>query len=109
MEKRSSKRIVANFDAEFICKGKNYPVYVENMSESGLHIITASQKHISSLIPETTGELKLKSRTGKKANLKCEIKWVHINKTPIHGLTYRLGSEIVSRHPQYLEFYKGLH
>lgn len=108
MEKRRSKRLVANFDAEFICKGKKYPVYIENMSESGLHIITASKKSISALLPETTVELNLKSNKGKKAALQCEIKWVHINKTPIHGLTYRLGSEIVSRHPQYFEFYNKL-
>jgi hypothetical protein len=107
MEKRRSKRKLVELDASLVSnKGKNYG-FIENLCEHGLHIITPSVRVKKSYIPESVVELNI-NPLGNKANLHCEIRWVHLNKTPIHGLTYRMGLEILNQPPAYKEFVKGL-
>jgi hypothetical protein len=104
MEKRCFKRKPVSLDAELISNGTSYPGFIESISEHGLHVIAASKKSVTSFIPETIINIKIQSPSGKKVNLNCEIRWVHINKTPIHGLTYRMGSEILKQPPGYMKF-----
>jgi hypothetical protein len=60
-----------------------------------LHIIASTEKRVASFIPEEKVNLKFRSSSSKRMNLDCEVRWVHINKTPIHGLMYRMGMEII--------------
>jgi hypothetical protein len=108
MEKRRSKRKLVSLDAELISDGINYPGFIESISEDGLHVIAASKKNVTSFIPETIINLKFQSPLGKKINIFCEVRWVHINKTPIHGLTYRMGVKILKQPPRYKEFLNTL-
>ena len=108
MEKRRSKRKQVLLEGNFICESVTYDFFIENVSENGLHLISASKNGIISFIPETTFELNLNSSLAGKTNLCCEIRWVHINKTPIHGFTYRMGSEILHQPSEYLEFLNNL-
>jgi hypothetical protein len=108
MEKRRSKRKYVSLDAKLITNGVSSPGFIENICEHGLHLITASGKISSSYIPETILELTVQDPSGCNSNLNCEVRWVHINKTPIHGLTYRMGVEILNHPPQYNEFLTGL-
>ncbi len=97
-----------SLDAKLISNGVRSSGFIENISEHGLHLITASGKTRSSFIPETVLELTVQNPSGSKANLNCEVRWVHINKTPIHGLTYRMGMEILKQPSQYNEFLTAL-
>ncbi len=108
MEKRRSKRKQVSLNGNFICENAAYDFFIENLSENGLHLISASKNGVISFIPETTFELNLNSALDGKKNLFCEIRWVHINKTPIHGYTYRLGSEILQQPSEYLDFLNNL-
>lgn len=108
MEKRRSKRKNVGLDARVVTNGVSSPGFVENICEHGLHLITASGKISSSFIPETVLELTVRNSSGSKANLNCEVRWVHINKTPIHGLTYRMGVEILKQPSKYNEFLSSL-
>ncbi len=109
MEKRRSKRKPVNLlEAELVTGSKNFPCVIENISESGLYMITASKKNVTSFIPEEIFNLKFQTTSGKETSLHCEVRWVHINKTPIHGLTYRMGMEIIKRAPVYKEFLDNL-
>jgi len=108
MEKRNYYRKPVSLKAELISDGINYPGFIESISEYGFHIITASNKSVTSFIPEATIKLKLQSSLGRKINLHCEVRWVHINKTPIHGLTYRMGMEILKQPASYKKFVKTL-
>ena len=108
MEKRSAKRKPVSLEARLICDGLDYPAFIENISEYGLHMVTASKKRIMSFIPEMQLNLKFQSPSGNKTDLYCEIRWVHINKTPIHGLTYRMGTEILEQPPEYMDFFNTL-
>ena len=108
MEKRCSKRKPVNLEAELISDGINYSGFIENIYKHGLHIIAASKKSITSFFPETIINIKIRPRIGKKINLYCEVRWVHINKTPIHGFTYRMGVEILKQPPEYKKFLNTL-
>ncbi len=94
MEKRRSKREPVNLKAEIVFDGVNYPGFVENVCHEGLHIVASSEQCVTSFIPERIINLKFRSQSKDKIDLHCEVRWVHINKTPVHGLTYRIGMEI---------------
>jgi hypothetical protein len=64
-------------------------------------MITVSKNHVASFIPEIVYKLEFKTPSDEKAWVKCEIRWVHINKTPFHGFTYRMGMEIMECSPSY--------
>ncbi len=96
MEKRRSKRKQVDLlKVDVISEDANFSGVIENINEYGMHLIAASKKCEKSLIPESILELKFDPPLETRANLSCEIRWVHINKTPIHGLTYRMGMEIL--------------
>ena len=101
MEKRRSKRKPVSLGTSLIAEGTNCSGYLENICEHGFHLITSSSKSKASFIPEAILELEVPDASGSKASLHCEVRWVHINKTPIHGLTYRMGMEILNQPPEY--------
>jgi len=78
-----------------------YRGVIENMSAHGLFVITVSWDHVTGFIPET--EFEIEVVTGKKetVTLHCEIRWVHINRTPFYGYTYRMGVDILPKSPGY--------
>lgn len=109
LEKRRNKRKSADlFKVKLATEDANYPGIIENVSNSGMHIISSSKKSVASFIPETIVKLAIKPADGTEAELHCEVRWVHINKTPIHGLTYRMGMELLQYPPEYKEFFRGL-
>jgi len=108
MEKRRSARKSVSLDARLTVNETNSTGFIENICEHGLHLITASWKSKSCFIPERIIELKVQNASGSEACLNCEVRWVHINKTPIHGLTYRMGMEILNQPPGYNEFLNAL-
>ncbi len=95
MEKGRSKRKTVNMETALTFDGVNYSGFVENMCDHGLHIIASSRKRVASFIPENKINLKFSPSLSEIINLHCEVRWLHINKTPIHGLVYRMGIEIV--------------
>lgn len=101
MEKRRSKRKPVSLDTSLIAEGANCSGYIENICEHGFHLITSSSDTKSAYIPEAIFELEVPDKSGTMASLQCEVRWVHINKTPIHGLTYRMGMEILNQPPEY--------
>lgn len=104
MEKRRSKRINNNFEANFISGRKKCAGVIENFSKSGLLVIAASIKSVTTFIPETTVTLKFQCSKRVEINLQCEIRWVHINKIPLYGFRYRMGVEIIDPPARYKEF-----
>jgi hypothetical protein len=108
MEKRHSKRIINMFEADLISRNENCVGLIENISEYGLFFIASPTKEVTTFIPETIFKLNFQPPKEKKINLQCEVRWVHINKIPIHGLRYRIGLEIIDPPSEYKEFYNTL-
>lgn len=106
MERRRSKRKIVRLRAERISGNKNHAVFIENLSEDGIYLITAPAKTAIDFPPETMLKVKLQLPSGGTLNLHCKVIWLH--KTPPDGLTNSIGLEIIAPPLKYKEFIKTL-
>jgi hypothetical protein len=107
MEKRRSKRKIVRLKAERISGNKNHAVFIENLSEEGIYMITAPAKTSMDFTPGTKLELKFQFPSGDTLNLRCKVIWSY-KKTPPDGLTNSVGMEIIAPPLKYKEFVKTL-
>ncbi len=106
MERRRSERLTVKLKAERISCNKNCSVFIENLSESGIYMITAPAKN-NEYVQGTEIDLKLELSTGETIDLNCSVKWVYDNLP--EDLTNSVGLEIMDPPQKYLEFIKTLH
>lgn len=107
MEKRRSKRIKVNLKAERISGDEKYGIFIENISENGIHILTtASREHVKYSAGSDV-DLHFKLTNGKTLNLHCKVRWSCL-KTPPNGLTDSIGLEIINPPSQYIDFVRTL-
>ncbi|MEW6585942.1 MAG: PilZ domain-containing protein [Nitrospirota bacterium] len=107
MEKRRFGRFTVNLKAERISGNRKYGVFIENISENGIHILTTHSSSHKMYLPGREIDLKFRLSSGKAVNLHCKVKWAH-PKTPPNGLTDSIGLEVVDPPVQYLAFVKAI-
>ncbi|TNF54847.1 PilZ domain-containing protein [bacterium] len=108
MERRRSERIQVRLKAERISADNGHSVFIENMSESGICMITAPSTHSVSFHPGSEVVLKLEFSTGETLDINCRVVWSY-QKTPPDGLTNSVGMEIIEPPLKYKELIKTLH
>ncbi len=108
MEKRRSRRINVNLKAERISGDEKYGVFIENISENGIHILTTASRDHVKYTAGTDLDLHFKLSDGKTLNLHCRVRWSCL-KLPPNGLTDSIGLEIIEPPSQYIEFVRTLH
>jgi hypothetical protein len=106
MGKRRSERKIVRLKAERISGDENHAVFIENLSEEGIYMITAPAKTSMDFTPGTKLELKFQLPSGETLNLRCKVIWSC--KTPPDGLTNSVGMEIIAPPLKYKEFIKTL-
>lgn len=104
-ERRRSRRLSVNLKAERLSCTSNCSVFIENISEKGIHMITAPAKNPGLFIPGTAVELKLKTNNGEIIRLQCNVKWAYDNSA--EDMTNSVGLEIIDPPGTYLEFLKN--
>ncbi len=102
MHVRRSDRVILNLPAEINIQGKRFASSIENLSEDGAYIITASGENAEVFSSDNMLKLKFHFPSGEKQELHCRVKWSYL--TPPHGFTNSIGVEIIDP-PQ---SYKGL-
>jgi len=107
MEKRRTKRIKVNLKAERISGNEKHGVFIENISENGIHMITAPAEIHKKYAPGTYIDLKFQLTTGEILNLQCKVRWAHL-KVPPNGTTDSIGLEIIDPPAKYLQFVRTL-
>ena len=107
MERRRAKRISVQIAAERLSCSNNCSVFIENLSESGIQMITAPAKTRNLFVPGADVELNLKTAHGNTIHLECSVKWVYDNSH--EDLTNSVGLEIIDPPFEYKEFIKNLH
>jgi len=105
MERRGARRVTINLKAERISCINNCSVFIENISESGIYMITAPEKK-NSYVPGTELDLELELSNGKTINLNCNVKWAENSPDDV---SKSVGLEIIDPPPEYKEFLKTLH
>jgi hypothetical protein len=108
MEKRRSKRIKVNLKAESISGDEKYGIFIENISEQGIHIITTASSSHKRFNSGTEVDLRFHLTSGETINLRCKVIWAY-SKIPPDGLTDSIGLEIIDPPLKYIEFVRALH
>lgn len=108
MERRHSERIQVHLKAERISGDSGQSILIENMSESGICMITAPSTHSVSFHPGTEVVLKLELSTGETLDINCRVVWSY-QKTPPDGLTNSVGMKVIEPPLKYKELIKTLH
>ncbi|HJX01910.1 MAG TPA: PilZ domain-containing protein [Candidatus Humimicrobiaceae bacterium] len=107
MERRRSRRIKIKLKAERISGDEKFGVYIENISETGIYMMTTPLKKHKKYIPGTDIDLKFQLNTGEIINLYCKVVWAEL-KSPPNGMTDSIGLEIIDPPSRYLEFVREL-
>ncbi len=107
MENRRSERKTVHLKAERISGDTSYAVFIENISEYGINIITAPAESGTNFIPGASLDLKLQLSSEETINLHCRVRWLYQN-TPPDNLTNSIGIEIIDPPLRYKEFVKKL-
>ena len=108
MEKRRSQRIKVDLKAERISGDETHGIFIENISETGIHIITAHEKEHREYFPGRDVDLKLFLSSGGVLSLRCKVKWLCPEVLP-NNLIDSIGLEIIDPPLRYIEFIKTLH
>jgi hypothetical protein len=106
MDARRSERKIVKLRAELIYKGKSFASYIENLSDSGLYVVTAPSDTSTEFQPASDAELHFSFPEGRKMTLRCRIKWSF--RIPPHGITNSIGMEIMDPPPFYREAIKTI-
>lgn len=107
MEKRRFKRIKVNLKAERISGNEKYGVYIEDISENGIHMITTPSSAHEKYTHGTDIDLKFLFTSGETLKLHCKVRWAY-SKIPPDGLTDSIGLEIIDPPSKYIEFVRAL-
>ena len=108
-EKRRSKRKNVNINGEIILDELTCAGHIENVSENGIYVKISSEDPLSSSVRFTPGmELRIhfQSPSGEMLKLQCKVIWSY--KAEPHGLTERIGMEVIFPPPGFMKLYKEL-
>ncbi len=107
MNVRRADRVILNLPAEIIIQGTRYASSIENLSEEGAYIITASAENAAAFPSDTELELKFNFPSGETQLLNCKVKWSYL--TPPYGFTNSIGLEIIDPPLSYKGLLSSLH
>jgi hypothetical protein len=103
MERRKTKRVSVKLRAERISGRENHSVFIEDISEHGIHIITAPSAANRKYSPGAEIDLKLELASGLKILLRCITRWAY-HKLPPEKEVDSIGLEIINPPPEYIRF-----
>ncbi|MEF9426051.1 MAG: PilZ domain-containing protein [Candidatus Mariimomonas ferrooxydans] len=106
MDKRRTKRITYRLKAERISGNIKSAVFIENLSENGIYMITTPAKTRINFTPDSPVKLKFQLSSGETLNLNCKVIWSH--KIQPDGLANSVGMEIIAPPLKYKKFLKTL-
>ncbi len=105
MERRNVERKVIKLKAERLSCTGNCSVFIENLSENGIKMITAPHKE-DDFVTGKDLDLELELSNGESINLNCNVIWAYDN--PAGDPTSSVGLEIVDPPREYMEFVKAI-
>jgi hypothetical protein len=108
MEKRRVKRTTVHLKAERISGDEKYGVFIEDISEKGIHMLATHAAVHTHYSPGTNIDVQFHIANRKPLVLHCRVRW-SCPKVPPNGMTDSIGLEIIDPPPQYIKFIKTLH
>ncbi|MBI4681626.1 MAG: PilZ domain-containing protein [Nitrospirae bacterium] len=92
MDRRNAKRITVGYKTEILYDNKSYTGTMENLSASGVNILTDPLVPGIDFLPDDPIVLVFKSPSDEALTLKCTIIWS--SKIPPQNVRHRIGMEI---------------
>jgi len=105
MERRRAERKIVKLKAERISCTGNCSVFIENLSETGIKMITAPHKE-NDFAPGKDLDLELELSTGDTINLNCNVKWSYDN--PSQDESSSVGLEVIDPPQEYKKFVEAI-
>lgn len=93
--------------AEHVSESSSRPVFIENVSEHGVHMVTLHKSTDGLFFPGKHIELKLRLSSGETVPLRCQVRWMSAE-IPPDGVTDSVGLEIVDPPAEYVSFVRYL-
>ena len=93
LDRRYTERIKAGYKTEIIHGDNIYTGVIENISASGVNVLTDPLSPGINFHPDEAIEIKFQAHTGETIILKCTIMWT--TKIPPRNVRHRIGLEIV--------------
>jgi hypothetical protein len=106
MERRGYERIAVDLRAERISGDETRSILIENISETGLQILTAPAEEDSEFDPGTMIQLKLMLANGESLDLDCTVMWA--DKQQPDDQASSVGMKIEAAPFRYREFVQSL-
>jgi hypothetical protein len=107
MERRRTGRVSVSIRAERISGSEKYSVFIEDISENGIHMIIAPAAAIRECAPGAEISLRLELATGKTILLRCITRWAY-HLLPPEKEVQSIGLEIVDPPKEYMDFVRAL-
>jgi len=107
MERRKSKRTAVSLKAVRISGAKRHDVFIEDMSETGIHLLTAPSTAFGKYAAGNEIDVRLGLPHGEKILLHCRIVW-SFRRMPPEREVDSVGLEILSPPPKYVAFIRTL-
>lgn len=107
MERRFFDRKTVHLKAERLSGDESNAVFIKNISEHGLHVITTPVETADKFPPDTFFDLRFQLSSGETIELQCIVRWAYQNDPP-DDLTSSVGIEIIDPPARYKEFVKNL-
>jgi hypothetical protein len=107
VEKRRAKRVTVNLRAERISGNEKYAVFIENISETGIHMITTPTDSHKKYSAGTDVNLHFRLASGEILNLHGKVRWAYY-RVPPEKDSDSIGLELVNPPAKYIEFVKTL-
>ncbi len=105
MERRQVQRKKSRIEVELISEEIRCSGFIENYSERGISFETDSTDLLSQstrFAPGSKFQVKFQIESGDLITLNCKVIWSF--KTAPHGLTKKIGMEVVFPPPIYIDF-----
>jgi hypothetical protein len=107
MERRRSRRIAVSLNAKRISGDEKHTIFIEDISESGIHIITAPSIAYRKYAPGTDIDVSFRISPKRKITLHCKTRWAY-HKMPPEKEVDSIGLEIIHPPDEYIEFIRAL-
>lgn len=108
-EHRRSKRVNLSLFAELTFADKSLNGFIENVSEHGIFKKVFSDVAVQGFIPGINVGVNFMLPSDDIIDLKCSIKWLHVNSQQFSEIIYNVGMEIIEPPNAYLKFVHNLY
>lgn len=107
VERRRSGRAKVSLKAQRISGGARRGVLIENISESGIKVLTDPKHKMAALIPGDKVDIGLELPSGEEVNIRCRVRWAHSN-VPTGDMTSSVGMEVINPPAKYIKFVRDI-